>query len=340
MIENMQISAQVDTSYYGLVVQEFKRKFRTSTIRLQKFPSVWIPHEEINNFIDALEAENELAKERGSAIPYVTHQGNYELISVGRDALIYFESNASGLHDCEIHYTHKGVLEKIKNIINLFEHNGKKLKINWYTDNKGNCEEIIDISNNITMDCIYPFVGNVDNYIRKFLQSDASIIILIGEPGTGKTNFIRNMLYYMEDKEIYLSFDESVLKSDRVFVDFVSNQSAGAFVIEDADMMIKSRKIGDEMMSKFLNIGDGLVKLNGKKLIFSTNLESVNDIDPAIMRPGRCFDVLKFRKLTLKEANVVCGEYELPFLSKTKDYTLAEIFNQETATVERKFGFA
>jgi len=191
----------------------------------------------------------------------------------------------------------------------------------------------------VTRDCIYPFVeGGVEAYVKEFLESSASIIILLGEPGTGKTNFIRNMLHVI-DKDVFLSFDTKILSSDDVFVSFISDIDAGAFVIEDADTMLKSRDIGNEQMTKFLNIGDGLVRMNGRKLIFSTNLESINDIDPAIMRPGRCFDVLKFRKLSLKETYKVCDEYDLEYLTEDKSYTLSEIFNQKRKKIEKKFGF-
>jgi ATP-dependent 26S proteasome regulatory subunit len=48
------------------------------------------------------------------------------------------------------------------------------------------------------------------------------------------------------------------------------------------------------MMHRFLNVGDGLVTTKGKKLIFSTNLPSIRDVDSALVRPGRCFDILNF----------------------------------------------
>jgi ATP-dependent 26S proteasome regulatory subunit len=42
-------------------------------------------------------------------------------------------------------------------------------------------------------------------------------------------------------------------------------------------------------MSRFLNISDGLIKLPNKKLVFTTNVTNFENIDSALLRPGRCF---------------------------------------------------
>ena len=41
----------------------------------------------------------------------------------------------------------------------------------------------------------------------------------------------------------------------------------------------------------------------GRKILFTTNLPNVHDIDPALMRPGRCFATLHTRSLTPTEGS-------------------------------------
>jgi hypothetical protein len=79
--------------------------------------------------------------------------------------------------------------------------------------------------------------------------------------------------------------------------------------------------------------------MNGKKLIFSTNLPSTKDIDDAILRAGRCFGVLEFRALTLTEANEACEDFDLVKLTEDREYKLTEIFNRGKIKPRKKMGF-
>jgi SpoVK/Ycf46/Vps4 family AAA+-type ATPase len=137
----------------------------------------------------------------------------------------------------------------------------------------------------------------------------------------------------------YVTYDSNVLGADGPFAGFMGDRSASAFVIEDADTFLKSRAEGNEMVSRFLNVGDGLIKLRDKKLIFSTNLPNLRDIDAALVRPGRCFDIVKFRKLTKAEALIICEKRGLKLYTDQAEYSLAEIFNPPVNNIETKFGF-
>jgi SpoVK/Ycf46/Vps4 family AAA+-type ATPase len=175
------------------------------------------------------------------------------------------------------------------------------------------------------------------------MESKSNILLLIGPPGTGKTTFIKALLAEM-NKRAYLTYDDKVLSNDYTFASYMADDGAGAFVIEDADLFLRSRADGNGMVSRFLNVGDGIIKLRNKKLIFSTNLPKVDDIDPALIRPGRCFDVLHFRNLTRSEATTVADNrnFILPGDESKEEYTLAEVFNnpvEKPAPVSRKFGF-
>ena len=78
-------------------------------------------------------------------------------------------------------------------------------------------------------------------------------------------------------------------------------------------MLLKARTSGNEDMHRFLGIADGIARAQSRKIIFTTNLPNITDIDPALIRPGRCFAVkLICAASTPEEAQVlarrICGD--------------------------------
>ena len=94
------------------------------------------------------------------------------------------------------------------------------------------------------------------------------------------------------------------------------------------------------MMHRFLNVSNGLVTSKGKKMIFSTNLPSIRDVDPALTRPGRCFDIVKFDSLTRDQASELTKALGNDLPKSTVDtFTIAEIFHEMNVKPTQKFGF-
>jgi hypothetical protein len=178
----------------------------------------------------------------------------------------------------------------------------------------------------------YPFLNqSVDSYIDDYMASDNDVLVLLGETGTGKTSLIRHMIWRHRLRTSF-TFDEKLLQADEFFATFISDSKTRLLVVEDADLMLTSReRDGNNLMAKFLNLGDGLMKGNlPKKIVFVANLMDAGRIDPALLRPGRCFACTQFRPLSYKEANAAA---EMAGLSKpklAKEYTLAELFATTT----------
>ena len=204
--------------------------------------------------------------------------------------------------------------------------------IEWIYGADGSSVNIPLLGEKLPITEMYPFLDGetVEDYYDRFLDSDASILLLIGPPGTGKTTFIRGLLHYAK-KNAMVTYDDKILERDYVFARFIEDDS-DVMVIEDADNFLKSRSEGNTMMHRFLNVGDGLISMKGKKLIFSTNLPSVRDVDSALIRPGRCFDIVTFDNYTLEQAQTLAGKLGLSFdekESKNDKYSLAEIFHKQ-----------
>lgn len=182
----------------------------------------------------------------------------------------------------------------------------------------------------------YPWITqSIDEYFAEYLASPANVLLLLGPPGTGKSTFIRTMILKMKMSAL-LAYRAEVISSPDILthhqnhvrartstydcptkavtdgiykglppevLESLNTVQSPALILEDCDIYLSKRSTGNHKMADLLNSSNGLVQNNHMKLILTANLASASDIDPALMRPGRCFDVLQFRELTLDEGN-------------------------------------
>lgn len=219
--------------------------------------------------------------------------------------------------------------------------------VSWaFKMNYGIDTSTVRLDPTIIYDECYPwFKDGVSSVIDSYLNSNSSIFLLYGPPGTGKTSFIRHFLTSRNLKGV-LSYDEAILADELFFNRFITTARYDVMIIEDADTMLTSRdKDHNRIMNRFLNVSDGIIKFPSKKFIFTTNSVDLSNIDPALLRKGRCFAATEFRELTPTEAEKVATAANIQnrsWQSKSK-WSLAEIFNDDVEEVEkpviRKMGF-
>jgi hypothetical protein len=190
--------------------------------------------------------------------------------------------------------------------------------VEWtFVSSRGTLESawIEEMANDVLRDRAYPEIaGGVKAFIERYLAAPETVLLLQGPPGTGKTRLIRGILGEMsrrqaegEEAEVLYTADMRALGTDEVFVKFITGRQ-DAFVIEDADHLLKPRADGNEHLHRFLTIADGVVRSQGRKIIFSTNLPNIGDLDEALIRPGRCFARVNVRNLTGAEALALAEE--------------------------------
>jgi hypothetical protein len=188
--------------------------------------------------------------------------------------------------------------------------------IDWhFLTSRGELETaaIEEMATDVLRDSAYPEIkGGVRSFIARYLDAPETVLVLQGPPGTGKTRLIRAILGDIsrrkgEQAQALYTGDMKALASDEIYVQFITGWH-DAFVVEDADHLLKPRADGNEHLHRFLTIADGVVRSQGRKIIFSTNLPNVGDLDEALIRPGRCFARIHARTLTSAEAQALADE--------------------------------
>jgi energy-coupling factor transporter ATP-binding protein EcfA2 len=188
--------------------------------------------------------------------------------------------------------------------------------IDWhFLTSKGELQSaaIEEMADDKLSDLAYPEVTTgINQFVEEYLAATETVLVLQGPPGTGKTRLIRAILGAMSHRRhgrahAMYTGDMRALETDEIFVKFITGWH-DAFVVEDADHMLRPRAEGNEHLHRFLTIADGVVRSQGRKIIFSTNLPNIGDLDEALVRPGRCFAHLNIRELNLVEADAFLRE--------------------------------
>lgn len=191
------------------------------------------------------------------------------------------------------------------------------------------------------VDEFYPWLGDVTKFMDNYVASESPILVLLGPPGTGKTNLINNLIWRAHLKTTF-TYEESLLETDGLFAQFITGRQQ-LLIMEDADTLLSSREHdANRVMNKFLNIGDGLIEMKKKKIIFTANIRTKDNIDEALIRPGRCFSCQTFRELGYSEVLTACEAANILPPLENRSYTLAEVFANnrgERLASKRKVGF-
>jgi hypothetical protein len=209
------------------------------------------------------------------------------------------------------------------------------------------------------------FLQYRDEIFRHFNETDKGIHILVGEPGTGKTTFLRYMMgqaqahhgFYFIPPEFYNDLgstklldllrseqEEGLRLSDDEEAQGEPLEKKLFLVLEDSEALLLPRTAGNQSsftVSELLNLSDGLLG-EGLELHFLCTINcELRQLDNAITRPGRLLTSKRFAPLKPKEAYVLADHLNRTIAPDKSEYTLAEIYHSRVTvpSLKKNVGF-
>lgn len=160
-------------------------------------------------------------------------------------------------------------------------------------------------------------------------QERSGLMLFSGNPGTGKSTFVKYITSKIDKKIIYLPSSTAEHLTDPGFLDFVIDCKNSIFLLEDAEKVIRSREAQDNAaVSNILNITDGLLGDCLNIFVLATFNTSRDEIDKALLRKGRLLFEHHFTELSVEKCNKILKSIGSEKVAKSP-MTLAEIFNDQ-----------
>lgn len=160
------------------------------------------------------------------------------------------------------------------------------------------------------------------------------LILLHGEPGTGKTTYIKYLSSLVKkDMLILPPYMTNYLTSPEI-IPFLLDNKESILIIEDAERILQAREAGGDTnsVSNILNLTDGLLADCMHIQVIATFNAGKHMLDKALLRKGRLMVDYAFGKLAPHKANELLAHLGLEHRT-SEPMTLADIFNIEEQTV-------
>ena len=174
-----------------------------------------------------------------------------------------------------------------------------------------------------------------DEKIQKFIEEKekSGLVILHGEKGTGKSSYIKYLINKHPDKKfVYVPAAMIRLLGDTSFGSFLTSLNEHIIILEDCEGAIQDRKTqifnDSASVSLLLNMTDGILADDLNMKFICTFNDDMKNIDPALLRKGRCVSKYEFAPLCVEKASELLKERGVEVML-TKPLTLSDIFHYE-----------
>ena len=175
--------------------------------------------------------------------------------------------------------------------------------------------------------------------------NDKGIILLHGDPGTGKTSYIKYLTSLIKDKDIlFIPPSMAEMLSEPTIIPFLMDHKNSILIIEDAERVISDREGNGSPagVSNILNLTDGILGDCLNIQVIATFNMKREKIDQALLRKGRLIAEHKFNKLSVDESNNLLKHLEKDH-EVSESMSLADIYNIDVELIrtanKSKIGF-
>lgn len=176
-------------------------------------------------------------------------------------------------------------------------------------------------------------------------DSDKGIILLHGDPGSGKTTYIKYLTSLIKNKDIlFIPPSMAETLSEPSIIPFLMEHKNSILIIEDSERVISDRETtgSPSGVSNILNLTDGILgDCLGIQIIATFNMKR-EKIDQALLRKGRLIAEHKFDKLTVTETNDLLKHLGKDYVVK-EGMVLSDIYNIDVEEIKtqkiQKIGF-
>lgn len=137
------------------------------------------------------------------------------------------------------------------------------------------------------------FIADKDRYI-KFGRTYKTSFLLTGVPGAGKSSFVKAIALKYKRSIYMLNFTKNM--TDESFIELMSGMKDDSILlIEDVDSFFMDRQAQNISISfsALLNVMDGVLG-KGNGLITFITANNPDRMDPALIRPGRVDNIIRF----------------------------------------------
>lgn len=182
-----------------------------------------------------------------------------------------------------------------------------------------------------------------DAMLSNLKQVDENgLYLLHGNPGTGKTSFIKSILRNVDKEVIYISPAQTDNLTSPQLIGLLMDHPNSILIIEDAETVLMKRQ-GDNSnaVSNLLNLTDGFPADFMNLNIICTFNTKINDIDPALLRKGRLRGIHQFKELSIQRARELADFLDVD-IEINKPLSIAEICNADVTLdtmTEAEVGF-
>lgn len=166
----------------------------------------------------------------------------------------------------------------------------------------------------------------INEILRK---KESALLLLHGDPGTGKSSYIRNLVKENCKDVSFLYIDPSTFRfmNDSSFISFLSENHDCVLILEDCESLLKSRDTNyNDLISVLLGLSDGLLgDAFNLKFICTFNTD-YHTIDKALLRKGRLKMKYEFKKLAKDKVAAILKKQNITNV-EPKEMSLAEVYN-------------